>query len=228
VLRLRSQCRGRRFESVHLHQPGRCANRIVLLVAPTDGNTEHRMDGLPAVYPDLVNQDLEQWCESGSSIGIAYAIDPVTGLANSETDPGNGWPANTISYGYDSGYQLTSSSSTANPGNPGNTGYDSAADPTSVVNPTGGAAQSQTFSTGGELTEESSTTGTDTSSTTSTGPTRAAARYHRSSGNSGGSLHSGAPANRSGCHQRRARGQTQETTTTRRTGHLMGIDHFVP
>jgi hypothetical protein len=51
---------GHWFESGSLHRPGRCANRIVLLVSPANGNTEDRVDGLSAVHPDLVDECLEQ------------------------------------------------------------------------------------------------------------------------------------------------------------------------
>ena len=50
---------GRGFESLSAHQPGRCANRILWVVAPAYWNTEGRVDGVPAVHPDLVDQGLQ-------------------------------------------------------------------------------------------------------------------------------------------------------------------------
>jgi arylsulfatase A-like enzyme len=69
---------GEGFEPDVARRPGRCANRIVLLVAATNGNTEDRVDGLSAVHPDFVDEGLEQGLDRGGVTAGQRLGHPVT------------------------------------------------------------------------------------------------------------------------------------------------------
>src|ERR1017187_8456479 len=77
VERLTGSQEVRGFESLRLHRPGRCANRIVLRVAPTNRNTEDRVDGLSAIHPDFVDERLKQgldWGRVTAGQGLGHPV----------------------------------------------------------------------------------------------------------------------------------------------------------
>ncbi|HUC03956.1 MAG TPA: RHS repeat-associated core domain-containing protein, partial [Acidimicrobiales bacterium] len=83
------------------------------------------------------------------------------GNITTETDAANGSTADSVTYGYTANVQVSSSSASGIPHDSGSFAYDTAAEPTTIVNPSSGASDTQSFNSADELTS-SVTSGTTT------------------------------------------------------------------